>query len=368
LIGMIENTSWSHGSLIDNASGSAAGWYFVFEAVSSAHNADMLTSDTIDIAAEQAPPKQHERPHPASRAKARTAKATPPAPAKPAQERHDEHPGRGDLLLYALLALLIAAAWQVTRLKLFKPNDDLSYWIAVAGGSMMLALFSYPLRKYVRFMQGLGKVKWWFWVHLFLGIGGPWLILVHSGFHVGSLNAGVALYSMAIVVASGVVGRFIYVRINRGLNGERVSLVELRERAGMVESDARSKLDFSPEVKARLLAFEQHELRASPGWLTHLRQVTLLPLQQAIAYLRCAAELRRRLRQMSTEQAWTPDDLHRRERRALRLADRYLDAVVRVAQYSAYERLFALWHLAHLPFVYLLIISAVVHVIAVHAY
>jgi hypothetical protein len=42
--------------------------------------------------------------------------------------------------------------------------------------------------------------------------------------------------------------------------------------------------------------------------------------------------------------------------------------VVRVAQYSAYERLFALWHLAHLPFVYLLIISAVVHVIAVHAY
>jgi hypothetical protein len=42
--------------------------------------------------------------------------------------------------------------------------------------------------------------------------------------------------------------------------------------------------------------------------------------------------------------------------------------VVRVAQYNAYERVFALWHVAHLPFVYLLVISAVVHVIAVHAY
>jgi hypothetical protein len=324
----------------------------------------MLTSDTIDIAPEEAPPTQRKRP----RAAAAADKTTPAAPAKPPQERGDEQPGRGDILLYALLALLVAAAWQITQLKLFKPNDDLSYWIAVAGGSMMLALFSYPLRKYVRFMQGLGKVKWWFWVHLFLGIGGPWLILVHSGFHIGSLNAGVALYSMVIVVASGVVGRFIYVRVNRGLNGERMSLVELRERAGMVENDARSKLDFSPEVKARLLAFEEHELRATPGWLTHLRQVTVLTLQQYVAYLRCAAELRRRLRQMSTEQAWTPDDLQRRERRALRLADRYLDAVVRVAQYSAYERLFALWHLAHLPFVYLLIISAVVHVVAVHAY
>jgi hypothetical protein len=328
----------------------------------------MLTSDTIDIAAEQAPPRQHKRPRPSSRAAAPAVKAAPLAPAKPALERHDEHPGRGDLLLYALLGLLVAAAWQITQWKLFKPNDDLSYWIAVAGGSMMLALFSYPLRKHVRFMQGLGKVKWWFWVHLCLGIGGPWLILVHSGFHVGSLNAGVALYSMVIVVLSGVVGRFIYVRINRGLNGERMSLVELRARAGMVENDARSKLSFSPEVEARLLAFEQYELRANPGWLTHLRQVTVLPLQQTITYLRCAAELRRRLRRMAGAQGWTADDLRRHQRRALRLIDRYLDAVVRVAQYSAYERLFALWHLAHLPFVYLLIISAVVHVIAVHAY
>jgi hypothetical protein len=285
-----------------------------------------------------------------------------------AAELGQVHPGRGDLLLYALLALLVGAAWQISRLQLFKPNDDLSYWIAVTGGLMMLALFTYPLRKHMRFMQGLGKVKWWFWVHLFLGIAGPWLILVHSSFQIGSINAGVALYSMIVVVLSGVVGRFIYVRVNRGLNGQRMSLTELRERAGMVESDARSKLDFAPEVKARLLAFEERELRASPGWLTHLRQVTVLPVQRAIACLTCATALRRRLRRMAAEQGWSADDLQRRRRRALRLVDRYLDAVVRVAQYSAYERLFALWHLAHLPFVYLLIISAVVHVIAVHAY
>ena len=35
---------------------------------------------------------------------------------------------------------------------------------------------------------------------------------------------------------------------------------------------------------------------------------------------------------------------------------------------TAFERVFALWHVAHLPFVYLLVISAVVHVVAVHAY
>jgi hypothetical protein len=340
----------------------------------------MLTAETSDLSPAPTAPTQRQ-PVPRESRERPTVRLVPqrpasdleaqplPAPAEP-QRRADrgEQPGRGDVVLYALLAVLIAAAWQISQLKLFKPNDDLSYWIAVAGGSMMLALFVYPLRKYVRFMQGLGHVKWWFWFHLFLGIAGPWLILVHSSFHIGSLNAGVALYSMIIVVVSGVVGRFIYVRINRGLNGQRMSLNDLREQAGWVENDARSKLSFAPDVKARLLAFELRELRADPGWLAHLRQVTLLPLQQSFAYQRCASQLRRRLRELAAEQQWSESELRRRRRRSLRLVSRYLDAVVRVAQYSAYERMFALWHLAHLPFVYLLIISAVVHVVAVHAY
>lgn len=293
----------------------------------------------------------------------------PPAPPRAAKAaRTGSTVLRGDLALYVLLALLLASAWQISRLQLFKANDDASYWLAVAGGSMMVALFTYPLRKYVRFMQRLGKVKWWFWLHLFFGIAGPWLILVHSTFRVGSLNAGVALYSMVIVVLSGVVGRFIYVRVHRGLNGERMSLVELRERAGLVESDARSRLHFAPLVEARLLAFEERELQARPGWMTHLRQVVVLPLQRWLAYRQCVAEVQRRLAQLAIGLKWSEDDIRQRERRARKLIDRYLDAVVRVAQYSAYERVFALWHLAHLPFVYLLVISAVVHVIAVHAY
>jgi hypothetical protein len=275
---------------------------------------------------------------------------------------------RSDLLLYVLLVALVAAAWLISRLQWFKASDDSSYWIAVAGGSMIVALFTYPLRKYLRFMQGLGKVKWWFWLHLFLGIAGPWLILVHSTFRIGSLNAGVALVSMCIVVVSGVIGRFIYVRVHRGLDGERTSLDELRERAGLVENDARSRLHFAPIVEAHLTAFEEHELQAQPGWATYLRQVAWLPVQRWIACRRCTAEARLRLQHLAIGLKWSEQELRRRERRARKLIERYLDAVVRVAQYTAYERVFALWHLAHLPFVYLLVISAVVHVIAVHAY
>lgn len=268
--------------------------------------------------------------------------------------------------MFGSLSVLVWAAWQVSHMGLFKSSDDVSYWIAVTGGSMMLMLFSYPLRKYVRFMAGLGKVKWWFWFHLLMGVGGPWLILVHSGFSSKSLNAGVALYSMLIVVLSGVIGLFIYIRIHRGLYGERTSLRELGERAGFVENDARSRLHFAPQVEERLLAFEQSALRH--GWAAHLRQVTILPLQQRITYYRCLLDLRSPLKERAIKHNWTGSELLRRKRRARRLVERYLNAVVRVAQYTAFERLFALWHMAHLPFVYLLVVSAVVHVVAVHAY
>jgi hypothetical protein len=290
-------------------------------------------------------------------------KATP-AP----RRRTRDNPGQGDLLLYLLLTVLVTSAWVITQMKLFRVSDNINYWIGVTGACMMLVLFLYPLRKYLRFAQGWGKVKWWFWFHMFLGIAGPWLILVHSTFRIGSLNAGVALYCMIIVVLSGVVGRYIYTRVHRGLEGERMSLDELRERAGMVESAARSRLHFSPAVEARLAAFEQHELRAQPGWTTYFRQVTLLPIQQYITYRRCVAIVRQRMRAVAAQRQWNPIDLRRRERRAIRLVEKYLDAVVRVAQYTAYERVFGLWHLAHLPFIYLLVICTLVHVFAVHAY
>jgi hypothetical protein len=48
--------------------------------------------------------------------------------------------------------------------------------------------------------------------------------------------------------------------------------------------------------------------------------------------------------------------------------DRRLAATRRVAQFEGYERLFSLWHALHIPLIFMLIIAAVVHVIAVNVY
>ena len=286
--------------------------------------------------------------------------------AQPSRERKSFW--SSDAAVYLLLAVLVLAAWRFSRLGLFKAGDDVGYWVGVAGAVIMLLLLTYPLRKHFRFAQNWGRMKWWFWLHMALGIGGPLLILVHSTFRIHSLNAAVALYSMIIVALSGIVGRFIYRHVNRGLRGEEIGLQDLQKFAGMHKDSARSSLSFASAVEARLKAFEQAQLGAKAGWGTYFSNAFWLPVQRWIAYRECAASLHQTLMSLAQENGWSADDLLKRREQALKLIRSYLDAVVGVAQFTAYERLFALWHVAHIPFVYLMILSTIVHVVAVHAY
>ncbi len=274
----------------------------------------------------------------------------------------------GDTLVYLTLTLLVWGTWRISQLALFEPGDDTGYWVGVTGAVMMLVLLSYPLRKYVRFARNWGSIKGWFWLHIALGVLGPLMILLHSNFRTGSLNAAVALYSMLIVAGSGVVGRFIFQRINRGLQGEQTDLQTLMRNAGMDKEDARSRLAFAPRVEQRLKAFEQREQESPEGWATNFRAVFWLPLRQYLVYRQCVAELELLLPQMAASQHWSKQDLQRRRSRARKTVDAYLNSVVRVSQFSAYSFLFSLWHVAHIPFVYVLIATTLVHIYAVHAY
>ncbi len=41
---------------------------------------------------------------------------------------------------------------------------------------------------------------------------------------------------------------------------------------------------------------------------------------------------------------------------------------MQTSQLAVWERLFSLWHVVHIPFIYLLVLSGIVHVVAVHMY
>jgi hypothetical protein len=79
-------------------------------------------------------------------------------------------------------------------------------------------------------------------------------------------------------------------------------------------------------------------------------------------------DLKKILGSHATQRGWERHKLRRRLATASEMISTYLTAARHAAQFSVYERLFSLWHILHVPFVFMLVISGVVHVIAVHMY
>jgi len=195
-----------------------------------------------------------------------------------------------------------------------------------------------------------------------MGILGPTLILFHSTFQLRSLNATVALVSMLIVVASGVIGRFVYTKIHYGLYGSRATLSELQEEFRSRSGAIHSRLHFVPEAEAWLAAFDRKATQPDRSIVIMWWQALVLGWTRRYYELRCTLALRRALA-----------DTRRREfpqgpPQAIELVRRYLRQAERVAEFSTYERVFSLWHILHIPLIYLLAASAVFHVIAVYMY
>jgi hypothetical protein len=298
---------------------------------------------------------------------ARPVSAAAAAAAKPVRTPQPVKKQRRKLMLPVTL-LLVAAAWGISRQKWYTPGSDTGYYMGVVGGVLMLALLLYPLRKHVGFMQSWGAGKHWFRAHMFLGITGPMLILLHSTFHVGSLNAGVALTCMLIVSGSGITGRFFYTKIHNGLYGRRASLQERQQQLGISAGDVKSKFHFAPAVEERLKRFEAQALVSIRNPLQETVHFVTLGLRARFVHWQTGRILSHLLKQAAKNKGWSSAKFSERLSYSKGMIRSYLDAVQDTAQFTTYEKLFSLWHVLHVPFVYMLVISAIFHVIAVHMY
>jgi len=267
-----------------------------------------------------------------------------------------------------LVALVLVAAWAVHEGDYYKPGDHFGYYLGVTGGVMMIVLLLYSARKYFHFMRNWGATKHWFRFHMILGIVGPTLILFHSTFRAGSLNAIVALSCMILVASSGLVGRFIYSKIHHGLYGRSATLQEVQENLGIIGGDVKSIFHFAPNIEKRLKQFEASTLTQDKGAWSRLTSFVIVGIRARWTYYATARELKRLGRIHSAKHQWDTNKLEARLEAGKMAIQKYLDAVINVTRFTTYERLFSLWHVIHVPFLFMLVISGIVHVVAVHMY
>ncbi len=275
---------------------------------------------------------------------------------------------RRSLYGYSSLIIAICIGWILKDQDVLNPEEGVGYWLGIIGGSLMLFLLLYPAGKKSRLLQRHGLVKHWFRVHMIFGLVGPLLILYHCNFSVDAMNSKVAFYSMLAVAISGVIGKYFYARIHRGLYGKRAGIEGLRKEI----SDA---LDNSHGLAAILPGFinELHsvseELQGNQFTRSiSVRQSLAWSLKYYVVRVRLYFMIRRELQVRTVVSETVRDNAHKLRKIANAYAAQQVGLMRQVAQLSFFERLFSLWHVFHMPLFLVLVISALVHVLAVHMY
>jgi hypothetical protein len=283
----------------------------------------------------------------------------------------DSAPSRAaplELLFFLLVAAVVVAGWRVRHEEYLTAESGVGYALGILGTVLMLLLVLYPLRKRMRVMRNWGAIKHWFRAHMILGVVGPAMILFHANFWAGSLNSAVAVVSMLLVVTSGFVGRYLYGKIHYGLYGRQMTLTDLKEKIEHELNDSARLLAYAPELQRRLLAFDAAMLTPCPNLLQGFWRVLTTGLRTRWTGFRLRRGLERALRVAARTEGWSAAERGQRRRRARGHISAHMMAARRVARFSLYERLFALWHLWHTPLFVMLLITVAVHIIAVHLY
>ena len=234
--------------------------------------------------------------------------------------------------------------------KMLKPSGTLGHGLGILGTFMMIfGVTIYMVRKRARMFFNWGYLKHWLEFHIFLCTVGPLLVLYHTSFKFGGIVA-LSFWSMAAVVFSGVIGRFIYVQIPRTIQGKELDIKQLNE----MSSDISNRISREISVGEKITAKIDH--------LSDLNRYKHITLGNSITYIisdfwglkHTLLALKKEMRQLHLPKM--------KVKEILSLTKSKLLLTRRIALLRTMQKLFKYWHIVHLPFAITMFVIMLVHV------
>ncbi len=111
-------------------------------------------------------------------------------------------------------------------------GTPLALWCGYIGTGLMVVAAVYPMFRRIKAFRFLASNTMWFDFHTMAGTVGPMFIFLHTAFRLDTWVA-FAFWSMVVVVASGIIGRYLYTQLPDMLGGRQ--LEELHHRAALRE-------------------------------------------------------------------------------------------------------------------------------------
>jgi hypothetical protein len=231
-----------------------------------------------------------------------------------------------------------------------KPSGIEGHGYGIVGSFLLIVgVGMYSARKRIRTFSHWGKISNYLEFHIFLCLAGPMLIVYHSTFKLGGLVA-VSFWSMVAVVASGVIGRYLYVQIPKGIQGHELSVAELEQENREIGETLQSQFGLDPLY---LRTIDAMALPSRPASGMSLLEVLSFFFVQSFAR-------RKKLRRAYRELERTVD--RHLIRNVHRLVRRRITFLRRIAFLGQFRQMFYYWHVVHLPFAIIMFVIMFVHV------
>jgi Ca2+/Na+ antiporter len=144
----------------------------------------------------------------------------------------------------AMIFLLLLPGFLWLQLASFSGSLP-GHLLGILGTLVMGYTLVYPFRKRVLGKKGKKNPLRY---HIYAGLIGPCLVIVHSGHAYASWNGTLAFLAMVTIVLSGLVGRYLLRKINRSVKYQKQGIDKLRSELG----ERKSQID--EQACAQILA------------------------------------------------------------------------------------------------------------------
>ena len=266
----------------------------------------------------------------------------------------------------ACFAFLIYLGWAAIKEINFTESGDFVYNAGLVGGIFMLIALFYSAFKRVDYFRKMLTSDTWYYLHIGFGAAGAFLVILHSSFDLRSINASVSLFSMLFIIISGALGRYLLTLSSIKFHKQYSEIRELEPYLFNSISNYEGKK--ADRVRKRLSNFALHCLLPPPSFLRFLTRLASIPYYGAYYYFTSARDLKIILKkspQLSSKTKKERKLIKKIQKEDLR---KYVLRVIQMGYVCLVEHLLLKWRILHVPLLYILTITAVVHVIVVHMY
>jgi len=256
--------------------------------------------------------------------------------------------------------------WKVTREINFINGGDFIYNTGLMGGILMLLTLIYSIIKRVGYLSRRLSSTQSYYFHIICGGTGALLIVIHSSFDFRSINSNVAMFSMLFIIISGALGRYLYTQFTLLLH--RLYLKVNQTEQAMYNNIAYYNCNAAKQVNTKLSQFAQHSFKQPENIPEVMGRYFSIISLAIYTYTVSIRDIYKIIKSASVLGDMKKDEIRRVKKEHRRQIGNYILDVSTMGYLNLLERVFKHWRVLHVPFLYILFLTSIAHVIVVHMY